>query len=394
MQKPFWSLAQLIYIKSTQKKDKDLYQLFNDDIANIKAGKTNLRNLICHSNAPILNQQSKRSIAHLGLLIFNKLIRKNEGLIIASSYNLKTEREWVLEPEIIVSQNILGAASGTRISFVLPVFPHKTYKPHLSHSLVLPATTTAVEKKGLEAILQVLPVDDDLLPESSPDKIRLLSYIQPSVLIANRGDEEKMWLALENRLRQAEQDLAPSSRLLFNINLNLCEINHSQLFRLLGRIETEFPKHTTLVSNIRHELFLDLYELNKLFVDFLEEFKLPFWSDQNVTLIYHYLELEKNHRFYFTDGLWGSKETDNFRLNKLIQRNHFNATSHLFKPNNGSSHEPKLKINLDHSPAFYNENVLLPLDLLLPGGDDQTIFEHNANVLLNNPIKPNSPYEI
>jgi hypothetical protein len=164
------------------------------------------------------------------------------------------------------------------------------------------------------------------------------------------------------------------------------------LFRLLGRIETEFPRHTTLITNLPHDTFIGLKDLNELFIEFSSDKTLPFWSAENVTLVYHFIE--KEDRFYFTDGLWGSSELEFYQLNRLIHRNHFNSTTIL---NNISPKYTKEALTafpmMENTVAFYNGNVLLPLDLLLPGKDGMSIFEHNAMVLLNNSINRIRSYE-
>jgi hypothetical protein len=126
----------------------ELHVIFLDDIESLEKGRTTLRDLVTHTEKGILGQQSKRSIAHLGLLIFNKLIHKNNGLIITSTYNLEGIREWVMEPNLNPT-GAPGAGAGTRITFLLPVIPEKVYGTHVPHPISIPVEPSSLQA-GIE----------------------------------------------------------------------------------------------------------------------------------------------------------------------------------------------------------------------------------------------------
>ncbi len=67
-------------------KNLDIENLFREDIENLKSKRIGFLNLL-NTSKQQLNQQSKRSIAHFGLLTLSKLVTNNLGLIVASSQN-------------------------------------------------------------------------------------------------------------------------------------------------------------------------------------------------------------------------------------------------------------------------------------------------------------------
>ena len=96
-----------------------LKKLFLQDIEQLRGVDFTVKNLLDPGKNLTLNQQVKRSIAHLGLMLFNKLITKNQGLLILSSRNPVNERDTIISPESI--QLVPTALDiGTHYRVILP----------------------------------------------------------------------------------------------------------------------------------------------------------------------------------------------------------------------------------------------------------------------------------
>ncbi|MCL4482919.1 MAG: hypothetical protein M1445_09975 [Bacteroidetes bacterium] len=109
--------------------------------------------------------------------------------------------------------------------------------------------------------------------------------------------------------------------------------------------------------------------------------------------MYSYCEPRENkERFYFTDILWGKEKLDFSHVNKLIKKTNFNSTTIFLQNGNDQQNGDKQKYDnrlalIAQSGFFHSKTTLLPFDLLLPGNNGLTLFEHNASVLLQNQLK-------
>ncbi|MBK9042913.1 MAG: hypothetical protein IPN97_06855 [Saprospiraceae bacterium] len=151
--------------------NKNLLKLLNNDLEILNQGYS-LKDIIYPNIGPrkILLHQSKRSIAHFGLIIFGKLIQKNNGLFFVSSAKSLDERENYLyigkndinksvfennQNDNIVS-NLLKEHSvkyGTNYKIVFPIITQKPKtSPHYTYSLE--RSTSLKSLKGIAQLLQ------------------------------------------------------------------------------------------------------------------------------------------------------------------------------------------------------------------------------------------------
>lgn len=373
---------------------EDLQPLMQEDIRLLESNDMGIANLLS-PDTTVLNQQSKRSIAHFGLLTFCGLVRANKGLLIASSQTLDGGRETVVLPDIGQSDyNILTA--GTRYSVMLPIFAGTGYKAQLPDDFLPSMESSALEIKGLENLFDVeLVYPEEPLPAAEDARILLVIPLLQDH-IHTREQENLVWQTVIKGMNPAMHSGRPHEKILINLDFDKASMNGSQLLRLIGKIQVAYPRVSMIFSNLKYMAFSDLQKINASFAKLNST--IPYWNEKSLILIYHYIDAEDGGRFYFTDALWGKEEADCLKLNKLIHRNHFNATTIANPVLTMEEREPNAAgrttspdISLWGNAAFYNRSVLLPFDLLLTGGNDRmTIFEHNALVLLKSTIKPNT----
>ncbi len=406
-----------------QKVKDDLENTYNpefeqDDIDLISNNKIKFRNFLKPSNGQLLIQQTKRATAHLGLLIFSKLIEENKGLIRAGTWaiNSTTDRDNVLTfPEMEKFQFNNDSAPlcpfGTNYHFLLPFNPNEPVKPTIPIKYELPFESTTLEMKNIEDLLNYDVKDYsvghvyDVSLEPGKNYLFITNSSQ-KLSAATREEEYEFWKEIKDAffLPHLEQIKSsnPKKKSFVCLDLNKSGINVSQLFRLLGRWELGFSGCPLIVFNIPVDLFFKLIEINEYYYFKLkEEYKIPYWNINSLILFYCFSETE-NGNFYFTDALWGAVRKNYLFVNQLINKTNFNASITSLKTKNPNDIELKEVINSDAEEIASNKNflarfglfqngtTLLPFDLLLNSPEGLTLFEHNASVLLQNELKPES----
>jgi hypothetical protein len=361
--------------------------LIREDIVNLKSKKIGFRNLL-DTTAQQLNQQSKRSIAHFGLLTLSKLVEYNNGLVIASSQNdnSNNNREPICIPEF--KQNYYHPIKiGTYYNIVLPINPNKSYVTHLPSKLDIPSETSAKDVKGIEELFNYETVNLSELRNNlhiNPERKYLIQINFKGTHLNNREDEERFWDKILSALSSLKINAGIKYAFCFNL-LNVV-INESQLFRFLGKCELDFPSVPIIILNIENTCYQKLIKINGEF--HVQNPNLAYWNENIATLIYSYQKI-LDARFNYSDVLWGKTKEEFVHLNRLVSFSSFNSTSILHPAlidkmisNAVESVNPKTDM------FFLNTNNLLPFDLLLKGSENTTLFEENAIVFLSNELKP------
>ncbi len=368
-----------------------LFSSLEEDLKLFENGIIRLNHLLDVSKQALLNQQSKRSIAHFGLLTFSKLIDTNDGAILLSSVGHS-------QPDTaIVSKGLTGSYPrvefGTHFYVMLPVNAKRSVKPHLHHPIRLPAETSAVDIRGMEGLLayQQLWLNDknNSNAKISEQSIFLLNYKTELFIIRDRDNELVFWNNFSKSLQKFLKTNSQGKPYLVVMDLSNVELDGTQLFRILGRWENNFPKINLLVTNLQTEKFLELLKITRFF--YYRNPKIGFWNAYSATLIYHFLQHENGRRFYFTDALWGSNEQDFMKLNRVISHNHFNAVNTITQIEDTTT--GSVNLSTHNELIFFQQNILLPFDVLLYGPDKLTLFEHNALFLLQNKMTSENPQE-
>ena len=347
-----------------------------------------------------LNHQAKRTISHLGLLIFSKLITSNMGLIRASTWQTDdrvSERESVLilpEPmenkyagEIIPMNHM-----GTNYHVIIPFNEKSMVKTNRPPEMWLHAATSEEDLKGMEHLITFHVID---LPGGLIKDGNCIFRITPEIeRLDKRGDEAGLWDQIKSAFPFSPDEwVSPDEENTWIACLNLCKvfIDGSQLYRLLGKWALDFSKRPLIVYNIRTETFLNLVHINGICTD--ESSKdFPYWSKEFITVFYHYINT-KNGPFFYTDILWGDSYADYLIANRCLSDfGNFNATTvknsrkiEELKLDKGSN-DFSIPLDLMRFGIFQKKMNLLPFDLILDYSDQATIFEQNASVLLQKEI--------
>jgi len=373
-----------------------LKESLKQDIGYLESGNILFRDLLVRSQKPMLNQQSKRSIAHLGLLLFSKLIEKNRGLLIASTNGYQKTREIAVAPEEYMQGEIRTVPFGTNYRIVLPVRAGMKYDTHIPHDIPRMSEASAVEIKGLHELFNYEMVDMAELNAFKPAQRKkyLITLKMSSTVIQSREDEGYLWNYFQRNWHLIADRFKDHDQYLLHLDFGSVDINNaSHLFRFLGSFHAEYPKVTLILSNILNSIFFELCDINLFYWEHHKN--MDFWNRNAAVIVYNYVKDEQNRRFYFSDALWGATKREFQLLNLLIKRTNFNSTM-LFGDNVVEEGEQAadnfIRISKNNI-AFFNDNVLLPFDLLLKGSNDMTFFEHNTLMLLQNKIKSGKPRE-
>lgn len=400
--------------KLLEKSDNPL--IIKEDIQTIKDGKIKFRNFLDGNIINPLNMQTKRAIAHLGLLVFSNLILKNKGLIRASTWLKDTsdKRDPVLIYEGLKAPyediNVGLSPIGTNYHIALPIALSKEYKTQLPHFSSLPLESTASEISGIEELFSfnVINAKEQNSFYNINAKQNYIIVIKPEPVGFNRESEHLLWEEFNNTLKKILVHLDNNINNIICIDLDNNRIEASTLFRFLGNWEYHYPKKTSLIIvNVYTDILLDLIKINNLFSKDKES--LDFWNANSVTLVYSYMKDEDRikdddgnvkeieHRFYFADALWGKTKNDFINLNKLIGRTNFNANSTFEAVKSDVSKDvdnSNMSRILKSHNFFYDSNVLLPFDLLIKINGGVSLFEYNCMALLNNELSLNSKTEV
>ena len=369
-----------------------LESLFLEDVKLLKSGKLKFSSILKPDRNLILNQQSKRSIAHYGLMMFNNLIIKSKGLLAASSYNVKGGREYVLSPFDSIEAPLMPEV-GTNYHLIIPVHPEVEFEAKLPHHEITVPETSPIDIKGVEELFNFEHVQQPvtILAENAveSEKKYIVSILLPKKPIGDRDGEQLLWDFVAEQVLFAEHKY-PNQVEIFNLDFDTANHGGSIMLRLLATWSAEFPKKSLVVTNIETKLFQEVIELNEDFIEhnhinFESGSELIYWNTKSAIVFYHYTWI-KESRFYFADSIFGRNKNQHLQLNKLISRTNFNYIQLFDEPYKRPSSK-KSKIN-PFNHAFHNGNVLLPLDILLTGYKSMTLFELNSSVLLRNVIKP------
>lgn len=367
-------------------KNLEIEKLIKEDLENLETNKIGFGNLL-NTSTQQLNQQSKRSIAHFGLLTLSKLVAHNKGLIIASSQNNNsaTKRESVCIHGFVQNYSY-PIKTGTNYSIVLPINPIQPYTTHLPHKIELPFESSAKDIKGVEELFQyelvnLLELQNGSLLNASSKYLIEVNFEETS--LNNRDEEDIFWNEIVKNISTLQNNFEVKHAFCFNL-LNVT-INESQLFRLLGKCELNFPSVPIIILNIKNECYQRLIKINAEFHS--QNGNLAYWNENISTLIYSY-QIIRNDKFNYSDVLWGKTREDFAYLNRLVSFSSLNSTSILHKDwVEKLISRSSQKVNPNTEMFFLNINNLLPFDLILKGFNNTTLFEENTRVLLKNELK-------
>lgn len=371
--------------------DNGLKKMLEADISILNQEGLGLQQLLSLDGSFILSHQVKRSIAHLGLLTFSNLIHNNKGLFLVVSGDKTGGREKAVIENIELTA-YLPAALGTCFTIVVPVFPQTGLRGHLPRQdLMVPARSSEQQIEGMEKLLGYVHHRIGIDREESLREIShtvtpvLLDYRVPQTDLMDKDGERLLWNQVKQTIESVVQMAAIAERCVVNLDLEDLNLDESHLFRLISKWGIHFPGISLLLSNLTSEAFLQMGFVNRLY---MKKFaNMPFWNSQMAIFLYHYIPVGEGQRFYFTDSLFGQNEEDHHRLNNLINKNQFNATTILkgLRPDRGGAWN--LALPAANDMVVYKKKSLLPFDLLLRAENGLSIFENNAVIILQNDMQ-------
>ncbi len=366
--------------------------LFSEDLETLNNCEIKLKHFLNPSLGNTLNQQSKKAIAHLGLLIFSNLIKENKGILRAGTKDNETFLTYLDNS----SKDANTVPFGTNYHVVLPISAEREIETLLPHPLNIPLESALIEIMGIEELLNYelinLNGNETSTSNAFPENTKYLYRICiDSMELTNKDKEIELWNSV-NSIMTKYYDKADKKNNFFCVDLENVKINESQLFRFLGTWNLHYPKTNLIVTNITTDIFNELIKINEYFLKRIRNSSpnddAIYWNENSMMLIYSYCEPRQNEeRFYFTDVLWGKEKQDFYHINKLIKKTNFNATTIFLQKLNDQGYDDNKLALIIQSGFFHSRTTLLPFDLLLPGKNELTLFEHNASVLLQNELK-------
>jgi hypothetical protein len=376
--------------------NKTVKEIIERDISELSKGSIKLKHFLNPLLGISLNQQAKRATAHIGLLIFSKLIRENKGLVRAGTW--EKGHDFMERDECLISFYKFNGNShpikfGTNYHVVLPI-TERDYQSHLPHPITFPLESVPIEIEGIEELLNyklitIRPklktdsrITDQLTPNNGNNYLYRILFIE--TIMIDRDSEYVLW----DNFNSIIQRLDRGNKNIICIDFVDVTIDASRLFRFLGNWELNYPKTNIIIINLENLIFDNLININEEF-NINSSNILPYWNENSISLFYTYSKLGNDgNRFYFTDALWGKSKEDFININKLIRNTNFNATTILSKDIDIEDSRGDIEgiSIIAKSGLFYAKTTLLPFDLLLPGRDELTLFEHNASVLLQNEL--------
>jgi len=365
-----------------------LQEVFKEDLDKIKSDKFKFQNLFEANNDNFLNQQTKRATAHLGLLIFSKLISENNGKLWAHSCNAISNH---IDEYSNYESKKIPTTLGTNYEILLPLKFEGENKSRYYQKRSSPTSRGVKDKNSIDKLLKFKEIklpNENISIGSALKNDYIINICLQDNSFRHREFEEEIWENVYGNFNMSEINDFKGGNSIICINFNKIQhIDASQLFRFLGKWEIEFPTINLVIYNIHTGLYFDLIKINKSFLSPIND--LSYWNTDSITLIYSFEELEAQRRFYFTDVLWGQKQEDFFYINSLIKNNNYNAL--YYHPDFDS--EKKYTSNLLDNNMFYDGTSLFPYDLLITHIKNTSLFEYNSKALLCNELKIQVEYK-
>lgn len=366
-----------------------LKELLAEDLASLKEQDVTFSNFLDTSKRQ-LNQQSKRSIAHFGLLTLSRLVTFNNGLIAGSTIGPldSGERETACFPELPIQYNA-PVGIGTNFQIVLPIRKKGKMASNLPHNISTPSETTAKEIIGIEQLFdyQFLKVEDKIENEEfiiENNVTYLIEFRFNGAEIYGREDIGLLYDGIENRMNAVLNKSI--SQYIICLNFDEVIIDESNLFRLHGMIELNYPSAPIIIYNLANVTYQNLVLINEDFHRINRS--LDYWNSKISTLVYNFIEV-RGDRFNFCDVLFGASLDDFLYVNWLTSFATFNSTV-IFRQ------QEMLEKFVDGDPVqitypnkgllFYNKHSVLPFELILKDAKEDTLFEQNTMVLLKNEL--------
>ena len=305
------------------------------------------------------------------------LVQKNNGAIVASSTKGSCGHDPIRDTypntEEVSLSRLLDAlpTTGTSYNILLPVLADKIYQ-----SLAYSGLNT--DRKLRASDIQAFDKLIELNPATSSPKLSIIIITPPKA--DGRDAEREIVSQISDEVTKKSINSTQNAVCLnFNSIINAKKnFTASQLFRIASTLELLFPSLHFILFDLLQEWVEELILINNQFCE--KNQNIDFWNHKKATIFISFIE-SNNKRFYFTDVLYGKTKNDFYTINQIVSHVHFNSIN--LQKNNDSTISDGILPNLHNHPAFINNCVMLPIDLILTH-DGSTLFEYNASFLIQN----------
>lgn len=394
-------LENLYNFYNSNKDDKHA-EFFKEDIERIRRREVTFEHLFKTGSTPLYHQ-AKRSAAHLGLLIFSKLIQNNRGYFLSSSKTYDTSKQ-MADHVIKFNNNVFSFKNGdvetdaffrtgTLYNIILPLDKERYPSPEYQ-----------AETEGLGSHEQLANVNELfdfklIKPEKNIDVSKLdkkglvdIDIVdEQAILPGKENTGSKDWLiheAIKTVCEVIDSFRGVGKQIIPVLNLEKSKIGKdvSLFYRFLGGLQLDRNERAIIVYNVSSEFAKEVLSIAQDLSISEDDFKggsPSFWSDSNYVLIYSYQQLGQD-RIYFTDLLGGYTVDDYRWVNNRVSHTHFSlheSTGHqVSKPSR------QMSFGLSKNPLIENSGNRVHNFELLIESNGLSLFEHSAKTLLNTPL--------
>lgn len=277
---------QIIASINNDRSQHSLRVLLEEDIRTLNKGDAGIHYLLSPTQTS-LNQQQKRSLAHIGLMSLAALVQKNNGAIVASSTKKSSGNGPVNLPirDTYSNPNTKGATiadllnalptTGTSYNILLPVLEGETYQSVGYSDL---NTDRHLRTSDIQAFDKLIELNPDI---SSP-KLSVINIIPPEA--DGRDAEREIISQISKKVEEGGIHLTHNAVCLNFTSINETkEFTASQLFRITSTLEFSFPSLHFILFDLPHKWVEELIELNEQFCK--QNPNIDFWNQHKATVV-------------------------------------------------------------------------------------------------------------
>jgi len=344
------------------KRNIGLGEIYSEDIKILNSDFI-LRDFIEPTVKTKLNQQLFREIAHYGLMKFYKLIKRNEGVVVASSISKNNQRD-VFNPSDFKIEKVL--IIGTSYYFQLP-FKHELFKSIDSISQTIELQGSLQTIGSINELIKLKILKENEVNDTNENVLRI---IEPELEIKNRSDEELLFRRFVKIKEEKNVEYIA-------INFVKLTLSDSSLLRFLAHLSTNYSQGI-IIYNLEFEIFDEMIENNKQVFRTLKDLEnnIPYWYENKGILVYTLL---KDLNFNFADMLFGINEIEMQTVNNIINHTFPNSISNSEQMNLISENDFIIPECLNY---YFHKSTLLPFDILLYNSNNKLLFQSNLEALL------------
>lgn len=335
-----------------------------------------------------LHHHAFRSASHWGLISFTNLIKKNRGLIVASSKCYFDQREIdncvTFFDRINTNNDSSQFAMGTYYNITLPL--DKTVGLRGYNLPNISPKTPSFSAENYYNLLQYQYEANSANIKTS-DKTKLLQIkildVWKSLDSLEYRVEIKVAQAIGNQIKEVSKKNVVFIPVLDFEGLQDF-LDQSKLLRFLSHIQMVIEINSLIVVNVESECISNLNDNINLNDEKIHDKQ--FWQPYHFTLVYSYLNDESGNRLYYTDIFGGSNVKEFKLLKNKLASTHTTIINYNFtgKDYNFSK---ETRDSLNSSPLFINDSGVVQNFEMIITHNFRPLFEWSLSYILNTRIE-------